>query len=74
LVPERAGKHGRVYVPGVDRVKGAATRALAGLSQVEFAELAGVHVNRIKRLECMEDRLSGMTVARIGEALQRVVS
>jgi transcriptional regulator with XRE-family HTH domain len=49
----------------------AAARAMAGLTQVELAQLAGVYVNGIKRLERMEDRLGGMTVERIGEALQK---
>jgi transcriptional regulator with XRE-family HTH domain len=49
----------------------AAARAMAGLTQVQLAELAGVHVNGIKRLERMEDRLGGMTVQRIADALQK---
>lgn len=49
----------------------AAARTMAGLTQVQLAELAGVHVNGIKRLERMDDRLGGMTVQRIGEALQK---
>ena len=49
----------------------AAARAMAGLTQVELAQLAGVHVNGIKRLERMEDRLGGMTVQRIGDALAK---
>jgi transcriptional regulator with XRE-family HTH domain len=44
---------------------------MAGLTQVELARLAGVHVNGIKRLERMDDRLSGMTFKRISEALQQ---
>jgi hypothetical protein len=36
-----------------------------------LAELAGVHVNGIKRLERMNDRLGGMTAERIGEVLQK---
>jgi transcriptional regulator with XRE-family HTH domain len=49
----------------------AAARTMAGLTQVQLAELAGVHVNGIKRLERMEDRLGGMTAQRIGEALRK---
>jgi DNA-binding XRE family transcriptional regulator len=49
----------------------AAARAMAGLIQVELAQLAGVHVNGIKRLERMDDRLGGMTAQRIGEALKK---
>jgi hypothetical protein len=40
---------------------------MAGLTQVQLAQLAGVHVNGIKRLERMDARLGGMTVERIGE-------
>lgn len=32
----------------------AAARAMAGLKQTELAELAGLHVNSIKRLEAMK--------------------
>jgi transcriptional regulator with XRE-family HTH domain len=49
----------------------AAARTMAGLTQVQLAELAGVHVNGIKRLERMDSRLGGMTVQRIVEALHR---
>ncbi len=35
----------------------AAARTMAGLTQVQLAELAGVHVNGIKRLERMNDLL-----------------
>ena len=49
----------------------AAARAMAGLTQVQLAELAGVHVNGIKRLERMDGRLGGMTAQRIGGALQK---
>jgi hypothetical protein len=35
-----------------------------------LAQLAGVHVNGIKRLERMNGRLGGMTVERAGEALK----
>ena len=48
----------------------AAARAMAGLTQVQLAQLAGVHVNGIKRLERMDGRLDGMTAERIGEALK----
>ncbi len=48
----------------------AAARAMAGLTQVQLAQLAGVHVNGIKRLERMDSRLGGMTVERIGDALK----
>jgi transcriptional regulator with XRE-family HTH domain len=34
----------------------AAARIMAGLTQLQLAQLAGVHVNGIKRLERMEDR------------------
>ena len=49
----------------------AAARVMAGLTQVELAQLAGVHVNGIKRLERMDSRLGGMSVDRIGEALEK---
>jgi transcriptional regulator with XRE-family HTH domain len=39
----------------------AAARAFAGLTQLELAQLAGVHVNGIKGLERMNGRLGGMT-------------
>ena len=32
----------------------AAARAMAGLKQIELAELAGLHVNSLKRLEAMK--------------------
>jgi DNA-binding XRE family transcriptional regulator len=35
----------------------AVARAMAGLTQLQLAQLAGVHVNGIKRLERMDDRL-----------------
>jgi hypothetical protein len=47
-----------------------AARTMAGQTQVQLGQLAGVHVNGIKRLERMDDRLGGMTVERIGEALK----
>jgi len=50
----------------------AAARTMAGLTQVQLAQLAGVHVNGIKRFERMEARLGGVTVTRIGDALQNL--
>jgi transcriptional regulator with XRE-family HTH domain len=49
----------------------AAARAFAGLTQLELAQLAGVHVNGIKRLERMNTGLGGMTAERVAEALHR---
>jgi transcriptional regulator with XRE-family HTH domain len=48
----------------------AAARTMAGLTQGQLAQLAGVHVNGIKRLERMQSGLGGMTVERISEALK----
>jgi transcriptional regulator with XRE-family HTH domain len=50
----------------------AAARTMAGLTQVQLAQLAGVHVNGIKRLERMDGRLGGMTAERVAEALQKL--
>ena len=49
----------------------AAARTMAGLKQTELAQLAGIHVNSIKRLEAM-NRIDGsvFAVARIGAALR----
>ena len=49
----------------------AASRAMAGLKQTELAELAGLHVNSLKRLEAMS-HIAGSEHAcnRIGEALK----
>ena len=49
----------------------AAARAFAGLTQLELANLAGVHVNGIKRRERMNSGLAGMTANRVAEAPQR---
>jgi transcriptional regulator with XRE-family HTH domain len=49
----------------------AVARAMAGLTQLQLAQLAGVHVNGIKRLERMDGRLGGMTAQRVAEALQK---
>ena len=48
----------------------AAARTMAGLKQTELAQLAGLHVNAIKRLEDM-DHITGSAFAtdRIGNAL-----
>lgn len=49
----------------------AAARILAGLTQIELASLAGLHVNSLKRLEGM-DGIAGSAHAccRISEALE----
>ncbi len=49
----------------------AASRAMAGLKQTELAELAGLHVNSLKRLVAMK-WIAGSEHAsnRIGEALK----
>ena len=49
----------------------AASRAMAGLKQTELADLAGLHVNSLKRLEAMGG-VSGSEHAcnKIGEALK----
>jgi transcriptional regulator with XRE-family HTH domain len=44
---------------------------VAGLTQLELAQLAGVPVNGIKRLERMDGRLGGMTVERVLEVLHK---
>jgi transcriptional regulator with XRE-family HTH domain len=49
----------------------AGARTIAGLTQVQLAQLAGVHVNGIKRLERMNSGLGGMTLDRVAEALHR---
>ena len=48
----------------------AAARTMAGLKQTELAQLAGIHVNSIKRLEAMKE-IRGFThaVEKIGQAL-----
>ena len=47
----------------------AAARTLAGLKQIELAELAGLHVNSLKRLEGLEKLGSGWAVERVYQAL-----
>ena len=50
----------------------AAARAMAGLKQIELAELSGLHVNSVKRLERMKSILGSEHAAqRINEALRR---
>ena len=49
----------------------AAARTLAGLKQTELAELAGLHVNSLKRLEAMKGIFGSEHAANaIGEALK----
>jgi transcriptional regulator with XRE-family HTH domain len=49
----------------------AASRAMAGLKQTELAQLAGLHVNSLKRLEAMKSVLVSVHAAnRAGEALK----
>ena len=49
----------------------AAARTMAGLKQIELAELAGLHVNSVKRLERMKSIYgSDHAVRRINEALR----
>ncbi len=49
----------------------AAARAMAGLKQTELADMAGLHVNTIKRLEIMNGIAGSEHAAnRIGEALK----
>ena len=47
----------------------AAARAMAGLKQIELAELAGLHVNSLKRLEAMKRIGHGLAVDRVHQAL-----
>ena len=49
----------------------AAARIMAGLTQVQLTQLAGVHVNGIKRLERMNSGLGGTTAQLVAEALQK---
>ena len=49
----------------------AAARTMAGLTQVELAQLAGVHVNGIKRLERMDALAHNFYSANTGPLLWR---
>ena len=49
----------------------AASRAMAGLKQTELAELAGLHVNSLQRLEAMKGFLgSEHACNKLGEAFK----
>ena len=49
----------------------AAARVMAGLKQIELADLAGLHVNSLKRLEAMDSICGGWAVNKIHDALLR---